>query len=125
MTSLSIRLHRAPAPPRSPVAWFVPGKDPNVWLQSMFRWQLLLRPLGAVRLASALQATIIGFGLSALLPARPGEVVRPYLLARREGISAAGAFATILLERLLYFDTGAEGDLEPETVLFKRPPVVH
>ena len=65
------------------------------------RWQLLLRPLGAVRLVSALRVTIIGFGLSALLPARPGEVVRPYLLARREGISATGAFATILLERLL------------------------
>ena len=88
------------------------GGDPGLLLLSFVctsatyllrsaRWRLLLRPLGAVRLASALQATIIGFGLSALLPARPGEVVRPYLLARREGISAAGAFATILLERLL------------------------
>ena len=25
----------------------------------------------------------------------------------------------------VYFEAGAEGDLEPETVLFKRPPVVH
>ena len=32
----------------------------------------------------------IGFAASALLPARPGEVLRPYLLARREGLSATG-----------------------------------
>src|ERR671911_240084 len=36
-----------------------------------------------------------------LLPARAGEVIRPYLLARREGLPATAAFATIILERLL------------------------
>jgi len=35
------------------------------------------------------------------LPARAGEVIRPYFLARHEGMSATGAFATIVLERLL------------------------
>jgi glycosyltransferase 2 family protein len=34
-------------------------------------------------------------------PARAGEVIRPYLLARREGLSATAAFATILVERIL------------------------
>lgn len=65
------------------------------------RWQYLLLPIGPVRLTTALRATIIGFGASALLPARAGEVLRPYLLARKEGLSATAAFATILLERVL------------------------
>ena len=36
-----------------------------------------------------------------MLPARAGEVIRPYLLARREGLSATAAFATIIVERIL------------------------
>jgi uncharacterized protein (TIRG00374 family) len=65
------------------------------------RWQYLLRPIGSVHFTNALRTTIIGFAASALLPARAGEVLRPYLLARREGLSATAAFATIILERLL------------------------
>jgi uncharacterized membrane protein YbhN (UPF0104 family) len=41
------------------------------------------------------------FMVNFLAPGRLGEVARPYLLARREGFSASGAFATILLERVL------------------------
>ena len=44
---------------------------------------------------------MIGFAASALLPARAGEVLRPWLLARKEGLSATAAFATIILERVL------------------------
>ena len=65
------------------------------------RWQYLLRPIGHVRFGNALRTTIIGFAASALLPARAGEVLRPYLLARKEGLSATAAFATIIVERLL------------------------
>jgi len=65
------------------------------------RWQYLLRPIGRVRLSVALKTTIIGFGASALLPARAGELLRPYLLARKEGLSATATFATIIVERLL------------------------
>jgi glycosyltransferase 2 family protein len=65
------------------------------------RWQYLLRPMGRVRFASAFRTTLIGFAATALLPARPGEVLRPWLLARREGLSATAAFATVVLERVL------------------------
>lgn len=65
------------------------------------RWQALLQPVGQVHLMPALRATIIGFAANALLPARAGEFLRPYLLARREGISATAVFATIILERFL------------------------
>jgi uncharacterized protein (TIRG00374 family) len=86
------------------------------------RWQYLLGPLGPTRFRNVFRTTVIGFAASAVLPARAGEVIRPYLLARKEGLSATAAFATILVERildlaavlllllafLLWFDPGVE-----------------
>src|SRR5262245_50029411 len=66
-----------------------------------YRWQYLLEPLGATSFANAFRATAVGFAASGVLPGRPGEVIRPYFLARRENMSATGTFATIILERLL------------------------
>lgn len=65
------------------------------------RWQAMLEPIGPTRFSTAFRTTVIGFTANFLLPARAGEVLRPYLLARREGLSATSAFATIILERLL------------------------
>ena len=65
------------------------------------RWQYLLGPLGRTRFSTVFRTTVIGFAASAVLPARAGEVIRPYLLARREGLSATAAFATIVVERIL------------------------
>ena len=73
------------------------------------RWQYLLEPLGHTSFASSFRATAVGFAASSVLPARAGEVIRPYFLARQAGdrpdgserMSATGAFATIILERLL------------------------
>jgi uncharacterized protein (TIRG00374 family) len=65
------------------------------------RWQYLLAPLGATRFSTVFRTTVIGFAASAVLPARAGEVIRPYLLARREGLKATAAFATIIVERIL------------------------
>jgi uncharacterized protein (TIRG00374 family) len=71
------------------------------------RWKFLLEPLGATTFANSFRATAVGFAANAVLPARAGEVIRPYFLARQaprdpEGrMTATGAFATIILERLL------------------------
>jgi len=65
------------------------------------RWQYLLAPIGPTRFSTAFRTTVIGFAASFLLPARPGEVLRPYLLARHEGLPPTAAFATVILERLL------------------------
>jgi uncharacterized protein (TIRG00374 family) len=86
------------------------------------RWQYLLGPLGPTTFRNVFRTTVIGFAASAVLPARAGEVIRPYLLARKEGLSAAATFATILVERvidlvavlvlllafLVWFDPGVE-----------------
>ncbi len=65
------------------------------------RWQYLLEPLGRASFANAFRATAVGFAASGILPARAGEVIRPYFLARHENMTATGAFATIVLERVL------------------------
>lgn len=71
------------------------------------RWKYLLEPLGPTTFASAFRATAVGFAASAVLPARAGEIIRPYFLARQAPrdqhvrMTATGAFATIILERLL------------------------
>lgn len=65
------------------------------------RWQYLLEPLGPTRFGVVFRATVIGFAASSLLPVRAGELVRPYLLARREGLSVTATLATIVVERVL------------------------
>jgi uncharacterized protein (TIRG00374 family) len=65
------------------------------------RWQYLLAPVGPTRFRTAFRATMIGFAASFVLPARVGEVLRPYLLARQEGLSATATFATVVVERVL------------------------
>jgi len=65
------------------------------------RWQYLLSPLGEVTLGTALHSTMIGFAVNAILPGRVGELLRPYLLARREDLSTSAVVATVLVERVL------------------------
>jgi uncharacterized protein (TIRG00374 family) len=65
------------------------------------RWLYLLEPIGHARFRTAFRSTVIGFAAIGLLPARVGDVLRPYLLARKEGFNAASTFATIVMERVL------------------------
>lgn len=71
------------------------------YLARAVRWCYLLEPLGRVHLGIALRATVIGFAATAVLPGRVGEILRPYLLARRERLSVSAAIGTVVLERLL------------------------
>ena len=64
------------------------------------RWRRLLQPVGHASFSSSGRATMIGFAANALLPGRVGEVLRPYVLARRERLSGSAAFATVVVERL-------------------------
>jgi uncharacterized protein (TIRG00374 family) len=64
------------------------------------RWQYLLAGLGPTRFSMAFRATVIGFAASFLLPARAGEFLRPYVLAKHERLSGPAAFATVVLERV-------------------------
>ncbi len=65
-----------------------------------WRWGALLAPLTRARFIDLLSATLVGF-MSGLLVPRAGEVLRPFLIGRRQGIAASAAFASIILERLI------------------------
>ena len=86
-----------------------------------WRWQQLLVPIGRARYRVAFRTTVIGFAATFLLPGRIGEILRPYLLARTEGFSAAAVFATVIVERAL--DLAAVLLLFALYVLTSRLPV--
>lgn len=72
----------------------------NLVLRSV-RWQYLLKPIGSTRFRNAFRSTTIGFAATFVLPARAGEFIRPYLMAKTENLSVTKAFATVVLERLI------------------------
>lgn len=77
------------------------GATFGTYVLRALRWQALLAPIGHARFRTAFRTTVIGFTATFLLPGRPGEVLRPYLLARAEGFRTASAFATVIIERVL------------------------
>jgi uncharacterized protein (TIRG00374 family) len=70
------------------------------WARAV-RWQHLLAPVGGARFRTAFRTTVIGFAALGLLPARAGDLLRPYLLAKREGLDPTATFATVVMERVL------------------------
>lgn len=65
------------------------------------RWQIMLRPLRKdANLWRIFTATAIGF-TAVVLFGRAGEPVRPYLIARKEGVSFSSQIAAWLVERML------------------------
>ena len=65
------------------------------------RWEIMLRPLTkGVRLWGLVAATCIGF-TAVVLFGRAGEPVRPYLIAKKEGVSFSSQVAAWLVERIL------------------------
>lgn len=69
-----------------------------------YRWKLLLRPMRQTSVRRILGPTLVGFTALALL-GRPGELVRPYLLARRERVSVSSQLGLWMVER--FFDITA------------------
>ncbi len=65
------------------------------------RWVWILRPLGRVPYFPAFRATAVGFAANTVLPARAGEILRPALLAREEGLPFPALLASIVFERVL------------------------
>src|SRR5215510_9590907 len=65
-----------------------------------YRWQVLLNPLKSVSMGPLVSTTLLGFSAIYLL-GRPGELVRPLWLTRRERIPLTASVATIIVERVL------------------------
>jgi len=65
------------------------------------RWFFLLRPIKKTRLSNLFAAIMIGFALNFILPVRIGEFARAYSIGKKENLSKAASFATLVVERLL------------------------
>ena len=73
------------------------------------RWKIFLQPVRPqAKLSELVSPTLIGFTGLALL-GRVGEFIRPYLIARRTGLSFSSQLAVWAVERI--FDIGAFGVL--------------
>jgi uncharacterized protein (TIRG00374 family) len=90
------------------------------YVMRAIRWKIFLRPVRKRASALALIGpTLIGFTGLAIL-GRPGELIRPYLIARREDLSFSSQLAVWAVERI--FDIGAFTFLLVLTVFFARAP---
>ncbi|HEV2732349.1 MAG TPA: lysylphosphatidylglycerol synthase transmembrane domain-containing protein, partial [Terriglobales bacterium] len=79
------------------------------------RWRLFLRPIKEVRTNRLLGPTLIGYTGLALL-GRPGEFIRPYMIARKERLSLTSQIAALAVERA--FDAVSAGLLITAALIF-------
>jgi uncharacterized protein (TIRG00374 family) len=84
--------------------WWVLSPVPLMVLSHYLRglrWITLMIPIQAgLSVWNSFSGVMVGYFLNNLIP-RSGEVVRPYLLSRRERIRFSTAIATIVVERVL------------------------
>jgi len=66
-----------------------------------WRWQLELRPLEHVPLPRLWVVTSVAYMAINLLPVRMGEVVRPWLLARRSNVTFTNVVGNLVIEKTL------------------------
>ncbi len=70
-----------------------------VYVLRAIRWSIFLRPTKDVPFRRLIGTQFVGFTGLALL-GRPGEFVRPYLIARQEGLTFSSQLATWVVERV-------------------------
>jgi uncharacterized protein (TIRG00374 family) len=82
--------------------WLIPGVAIyffGVWART-WRWHYMLRALKPIPLRRLFPVVCIGYMGNNIYPARIGEVLRAYVLRRKEDISVSASLATILVERI-------------------------
>ncbi|MBI3362991.1 MAG: flippase-like domain-containing protein, partial [Chloroflexi bacterium] len=82
--------------------WLIPGIAIyflGVWARA-WRWHYLLRPLKKISTRAMFPIVTIGYMGNNIYPARAGEVLRAYVLKRKEGVAVSASLATILVERI-------------------------
>ncbi len=84
--------------------WWVVATLPIVvvshWIRAV-RWRTMLESANShVSTLNAFSATMVGYLLNNIIP-RGGELLRPFILARRENIPVAKVVATVFVERIV------------------------
>ncbi len=65
-----------------------------------WRWQYMLRPLKFISLRRLFPVVVIGYMGNNVYPFRAGEVLRSYVLRRREDVPMSASLATVIVERV-------------------------
>jgi uncharacterized protein (TIRG00374 family) len=82
--------------------WIIPGVVVyffGVWART-WRWHYMLRPIKAVSLVRLFPVVVIGYMGNNVYPARAGELIRAYVLRKKEAVSISASLATIIVERI-------------------------
>ena len=66
-----------------------------------YRWGVILSPLEKINQFTLFSVTCVGFLAIAAIPARIGELARPYLIAKKSAIKMSSALGTVIVERVL------------------------
>ena len=92
---------------RAQFVWLIPAMLFTLlgYLVRSYRWKFLLLSIKDIPVRDLFSSTIVGFFANVVLPARLGEIIRPFLLGRRQGISKTASFATIVVERVFDLST--------------------
>jgi hypothetical protein len=83
--------------------WLLPAFAISLLLQVFraWRWQLELQPLARVGLGELWIVTSVAYMAINVLPARLGEVVRPWLLSRRTTVSISNVVGNLVIEKTM------------------------
>jgi uncharacterized protein (TIRG00374 family) len=82
--------------------WLIPSVGIyffGVWART-WRWHYMLRPLKVISVGRLFPVVCIGYMGNNIYPARIGELLRAYVLKRREGVNVSSSLASILVERI-------------------------
>jgi glycosyltransferase 2 family protein len=74
-----------------------------VFMQALrsYSWGVILQPLEKMNQLTLFSVTCVGFLAIAAIPARIGELARPYLIAKKSSIKMSSALGTVVVERVL------------------------
>lgn len=82
--------------------WLVPSVAVYfvaVWVRT-WRWDYMLRPLKHIPVRDLFPVVVIGYMGNNIYPLRMGEVLRSYVLRRRENVPMGASLATVIVERV-------------------------
>ena len=82
--------------------WLIPSVAVyfvGVWVRT-WRWDYMLRPLKHIPVGRLFPVVVIGYMGNNIYPFRAGELLRAYVLRRREGVSVSASLATVIVERV-------------------------
>ncbi len=82
--------------------WLIPSVATYfvaVWVRT-WRWDYMLRPLKHIPVRRLFPVVVIGYMGNNVYPFRAGELLRSYVLRRREGVAISASLATVIVERV-------------------------